>query len=91
MKCAKLVAILFGLRYCVQLGIDIAQIFSDSFSAVKGVIQDVEDCGPEGIFIMEIRDLITFHGATTFHHMRRQANEAAHQLARHDSKFSICF
>lgn len=45
----------------------------------------------KGFFIMEIRDLITFHGATTFHHMRRQANEEAHQLARHALKFSIWF
>lgn len=57
-KCAELAAILFGLRYCVQLEINIAHIFSDSFSAVKGVIQNVEDCGPEGILLWKYEILL---------------------------------
>lgn len=57
-KCAELAVILFGLRYCVQLGIDIAQIFSYFFSTVKGVIQDVQTTDLKGIFVLEIRDLI---------------------------------
>lgn len=82
-KGAELTAILYGLKYCLQLGFDIAQIYSDSSLAVNGVHQDLDDYSPNGIIIMEIQSLLSAHGSISLFHMRRNANEAAHQLARH--------
>lgn len=51
----ELAAILLGLRCCLLKSISLAHIFSDSQSAVDGVSCDLEDYGPNDIFIRDIR------------------------------------
>lgn len=65
------------------MSISLAHIFFDSQSAVDGVMFDLEDYGPNDIYIRDIRGILHLSGSFSLHHIRRQANKAAHLLALH--------
>jgi ribonuclease HI len=78
-------ALLAGLQLAEQFGPSLLMVESDSMEVVQAVLDPSEFRGTSAVVIDDCRHLLTVLGKATIRHCPREANEAAHELARHGS------
>ncbi|XP_073291059.1 uncharacterized protein [Primulina huaijiensis] len=81
-NCAELLANRSGMDLCLRIGLSNVCIFSDSLEAVKMVLSHVEDLGSAGVLALEIQSMLELPNFHSIQHVRRNAVEVAHVLAR---------
>ncbi|KAJ0088746.1 hypothetical protein Patl1_32118 [Pistacia atlantica] len=79
----ELLAIVHGLQFCASMGIVKIQVESDCFLAIDALLQDNMDISKFGGLYYEIKQLSSCFGECMFRHVYREANEAAHYLAKY--------
>lgn len=79
---AELVAILYGLKFAVQLGFVNVLISSDSSNAVQAVTSTLKFRDPDNTFIAEISSLLKLSNFIGISHVKCTANCLGHCIAR---------
>jgi ribonuclease HI len=83
------VALLAGLKLAEQFGAQSLLVESDSMEVVNVVHSPSEFRGTSAVVIDDCQHLLTMLGMATLKHCSREANGAAHALARHGSSDNI--
>jgi ribonuclease HI len=78
-------ALLSGLQLAEQFGANSLVVESDSLEVVQAVLDPSEFRGSFAVVIDDCRHLLMMLGMATFQHVPREANVAAHELARYGS------
>ncbi|CAM0910766.1 unnamed protein product [Alopecurus aequalis] len=76
-------ALLAGLKLVEQIGGQSVIVESDSMEVVQAILNPSEYRGTGAVIIDDCRQLIATLGKATIHHCPREANGAAHALARY--------
>jgi ribonuclease HI len=76
-------ALFAGLQLAEQFGAHSLLVESDSMEVVEAVENPSEYRGTGAVIIDDCRQLLVALGMATIQHCPREANEAAHSLARH--------
>ena len=82
-------ALLDGLQLAEQFGAQSLLVESDSMEVVEAVNCPSEFRGTTAVIIDDCRQLLRSLGMATLQHCPREANEAAHVLARHGSSMGL--
>ena len=75
-------ALLSGLRLAEELGCRSIIVESDSMEVVEAVVHPDDYRGTGAVIIDDCREVLMILGRATLQHYPREANQAAHELAR---------
>ena len=76
---------LAGLKLAEQFGAQSLVVESDCLEVVQAITDPSEFRGVSAVVLDDCRHLLTMLGMATVQHCSREANGAAHELARHGS------